>query len=131
MRHLIAGVVLTLAASTAQSEPPSPDAAPLPTAFEAGWKGEKVCEPLFENEKMRAARCTFPPGVGHERHFHPPHWGYIVEGTTMRITTAAGTTDRVLKSGTNWWSDGIAWHEAVNIGTTTGVYIIVEPKQAK
>ena len=102
---------------------------PLPTAFDAGWKGEKVCEPLYENEEMRAARCTFPVGVGHERHFHPRHWGYIVQGTTMRITTEAGTTDRVLKTGTNWWSDGVKWHEAVNIGTETGVYIIVEPKK--
>lgn len=131
MRHLTAAIVLTLAASAAQSEPSAPDTAPLPNAFEAGWKGEKVCETLFENEQMRSARCTFPPGVGHERHFHPPHWGYIVEGTTMRITTEAGTTDRVLKSGTNWWSAGIVWHEAINIGTTTGVYIIIEPKQAK
>lgn len=80
---------------------------------------------------MRVARCTFPPGGGHERHFHLPHWGYILEGTTMRIITSAGTVDRVLKSGTNWWSDGIAWHEAVNIGPTTRVFIIVEPKPGK
>jgi hypothetical protein len=46
----------------------------------------------------------------------------------MRITTASGTVDRELTSGSNWWSDGIAWHEAVNIGTTTAVYLIVEPK---
>lgn len=103
-------------------------AAPLPSALEAGWKGTRVCVLLFENEKMRAARCTFPPGGGHERHYHPAHWGYILQGSTMRITTAAGTVDRELKAGGTWWSDGIAWHEAVNIGTTTGVYIIVEPK---
>ena len=48
---------------------------------------------------MRAARCSFPPGVGHERHFHAAHWGYIVQGATMRITTAAGIIDRVLKAG--------------------------------
>ena len=103
----------------------------LPSAFEAGWKGEEVCELLFENEQMRAARCTFPPGVGHDRHYHPPHWGYILEGSTMRITSAGGTVERVLKAGTSWWSDGIAWHEPVNVGSTTGVYLIVEPKPAK
>ncbi len=103
----------------------------LPTAFDAGWRGEAVCTRLFENAQIRTARCSFAPGVGHERHFHPPHWGYIEQGATMRITTATGTVDRELKSGTNWWSDGISWHEAVNIGTTTGVYVIVEPKQAK
>jgi quercetin dioxygenase-like cupin family protein len=101
----------------------------LPTALDAGWKGQKVCELLFENATVRTARCTFPPGVGHERHFHPAHWGYILESATMRITTADGTVDRDLKAGNSWWSDGIAWHEAVNIGTTTGVYLIVEPKR--
>ena len=103
----------------------------LPSAFEAGWKGKKVCEPLFENERVRTARCTFPPGIGHERHYHPAHWGYIVSGTTMRIMTAAGTVDRVLKTGDSWWSDGVEWHEAVNIGTSTGIYVIVEPKIGK
>jgi beta-alanine degradation protein BauB len=107
---------------------PIPAAPTLPTAFDAGWRGERVCVPLYENAKVRAARCTFPPGGGHERHSHPPHWGYIVQGGTMRTTTDAGTIERVLKSGASWWSDGIIWHEAVNVGTETAVYIIVEPK---
>jgi quercetin dioxygenase-like cupin family protein len=135
MRYKIALIMpAVLAACTGQSAPPrpvapTPSATPaLPSAFDAGWKGERVCEPLFENDQMRSARCTFPPGGGHERHFHRAHWGYIIEGGTMRITNAQGTTERVLKSGTSWWSDGIAWHEAVNIGTTTSVYIIIEPK---
>lgn len=129
MRHPIATLMLVaLAASSAYS---NENPTPLPSAFDAGWHGQRVCEPLFENAEMRAARCTFPPGGGHEKHYHPPHWGYIVEGGTMRITTEAGTVDRVLKSGSNWWSDGIKWHEAVNVGDTTAVYIIVEPKQPK
>ncbi len=106
----------------------TPDA--LPSAFDAGWKGEKVCTLLQDTPQFRAARCVFPPGGGHERHRHPPHWGYIVSGGTMRITTAAGTVTRELQGGSSWWSDGIDWHEAVNIGTTTAVYIIVEPKPA-
>lgn len=129
MRHLMTGIILTgLTACTAGSTPPAPPALPLPSAFDAGWNGAKVCEPLFENESMRAARYTFPPGGGHDRHFHRRHWGYIIEGGTMRITTASGTVERILNSGTNWWSDGIAWHEAINIGPTTAVYIIIEPK---
>ena len=118
--------MLSVAAPLA-ANPPAP---PLPSAFDAKWHGATVCEPLFENAQVRAARCTFPPGGGHERHYHPPHWGYIIEGGTMQITTATGTVVRELKSGSNWWSDGIAWHEAVNIGKTTSVYIIVEPKIA-
>jgi beta-alanine degradation protein BauB len=121
-------ILLLLPAYAAKTMPAGHAERSLPSAFDAGWKGAKVCEPLFENESMRAARCTFPPGGGHDRHFHRRHWGYIIEGGTMRIKTAAGTVDRILKSGTNWWSDGIAWHEAINIGPTTAVYIIVEPK---
>lgn len=100
----------------------------LPHALDAGWKGEKVCEPLFENDRMRAARCTFPPGVGHERHFHRAHWGYIVQGSKMRTTDKNGTLERDLATGSTWWSDGIDWHEALNIGDATAIYVIIEPK---
>lgn len=100
----------------------------LPNPLEAAWEGEKVCELLFENEEMRAARCTFPPRVGHERHFHPPHWGYIVEGGVMQITDKNGTREQPTPAGASWWSDGVEWHEALNIGDTTTVYVIIEPK---
>jgi len=105
--------------------------APLPGPLEAGWKGEKVCEPLFENDHVRAARCAFPPGVGHERHYHPPHFGYIIEGGVMEITDKNGVRTVPTPAGSTWWSDGVEWHETVNIGETTTVYIIVEPKGAK
>ncbi len=131
MRRLLVLAALAISCATPTLAKDAPPSTPLPTAFEAGWHGKTVCEPLFENAALRAARCTFPPDGGHERHFHPPHWGYIVEGGTMRITDAKGTTVRELKSGSSWWSDGIAWHEAVNIGTTTSVYIIVEPKTGR
>lgn len=124
----MAATALALAAVGAAAAEPAP---PLPTAFAAKWQGKTVCEPLFENAAVRAARCTFPPGGGHERHTHPPHWGYIVVGGTMQTTDANGTRVRELKSGASWWSDGIAWHEALNVGTTTSVYIIVEPKAAR
>ena len=112
---------------------PSPIAAQadgeLPTAMDAGWQGEEVCERLFETDEFRVGRCTFPPGIGHERHWHPPHWGYIVQGGTMRITDAQATEERAFESGGSWWSDGVEWHEAVNIGETTAVYLIVEPRR--
>ena len=105
-------------------------AAPLPHAIDAGWKGEKTCELLFENEVTRVARCTFAPGVGHERHYHPPHYGYILKGGTMRITDANGVRDMETADGASWWSDGVTWHEAVNVGDTESVYLIFEPKSA-
>ena len=102
----------------------------LPHALDAGWQGEKTCELLFENDQMRALRCAFAPGVGHERHYHPAHWGYIVEGGVMQITDETGTREQETPAGAAWWSDGVAWHEALNIGDTTAVYIIIEPKNA-
>ena len=122
---LVAGFALVAGPAIA-IPPPEPVALPDPLA--AGWKGKHVCEVLKDNERMRVLRCTFPPGWGHERHHHAPHWGYILKGSTMRITTASGTVVRKLKAGDSWWSDGIPWHEGLNIGRTTGVYLIVEPK---
>lgn len=49
----------------------------------------------------------------------------------MRISDQKGATVRELKAGASWWSDGIGWHEAVNIGATTGVYLINEPKNGR
>jgi quercetin dioxygenase-like cupin family protein len=134
MRHLasraalVAAALCLVGANTVSSNAPSKSKDALPGPLEAGWKGKSVCELLFENERVRSLRCTFAPGDGHERHFHRPHWGYIVEGATMRITDQKGTVVRELKTGASWWSDGVEWHEAVNIGATTGVYIITEPK---
>ena len=103
----------------------------LPHALDAGWEGERTCELLFENDEMRSVRCAFPPGVGHEKHYHPPHWGYIIEGGVMQITDADGTREQETPAGATWWSDGVSWHEALNIGETTTVFVIVEPKGAR
>ena len=109
--------------------PASSGGAPLPDPLAAGWRGHTVCEVLADNPQLRTLRCTFPPGAGHERHFHAPHWGYVLAPATMRITTATGTVVRELKAGDTWWSNGVEWHEALNVGTTTRVYLIAEPRQ--
>ena len=101
----------------------------LPDPLAAGWKGEAVCEKLHEDEKLRVLRCTFPPGVGHERHFHPRHVGYVLSGGRMQITDAEGTRVQDIPSGISFSNpEGIAWHEAVNIGDTTSSYLMIEPK---
>jgi hypothetical protein len=48
----------------------------------------------------------------------------------MRITDASGTEDRETPDGASWWSDGVDWHEALNVGETTTVYLIFEPRNA-
>jgi mannose-6-phosphate isomerase-like protein (cupin superfamily) len=100
----------------------------LPDPLAAGWKGAPVCEQLEENSQQRILRCTFAPTVGHERHFHNKHFGYAISGGHMRITDANGTREVELATGSSYTSDGVAWHEVVNIGSSTTVYLIIEPK---
>ena len=94
----------------------------------AGWHGKPVCERLHEDRRQRVLRCTFPPGVGHERHFHEAHFGYAIAGGRMRITDADGVREVEFPTGSSFSSEGIAWHEALNIADDTAVFLIVEPK---
>ncbi len=100
----------------------------LPDPLAAGWKGAPVCERLHEDLKQRILRCTFEPGIGHERHFHAPNFGYAISGGRMRITDESGVREVDLPTGSSFTSDGVLWHEVLNIGSTTVVYLIVEAK---
>lgn len=100
----------------------------LPDPLGAGWNGKPVCERLHEDDRQRILRCTFPPGVGHERHFHHAHFGYTVAGGRMRIEDQDGVREVDVKAGSSFASDGVAWHQVLNVGDTTTVFLIVEPK---
>ena len=102
--------------------------APIPDPLAAGWQGSKVCEKLQEDAHQRVLRCTFPPGVGHERHFHPRHFGYALSGGRMRITDQKGTREVDIATASSFTSKGVAWHEALNVGDTQVQYLIVEPR---
>ncbi|MFC1689872.1 cupin domain-containing protein [Pseudomonadota bacterium] len=99
----------------------------LPHAMDAGWKGQKTCELMFEDESVRIGRCVFPPGVGHEKHYHNPHFGYVLEGGTLSISDASGERTVTTISGGSWSTTELTVHEAMNIGDTTTSYLIVEP----
>jgi len=127
MKPAVATCLIFLAACASASA----EIAPLPMARCAGWEGKPVCETLQEDAQVRVLRCTFPPGVGHEPHYHPPHFGYILEGeSVMRTTTSAGSVERALKAGAHFGSDTETRHSALNIGTQTMRYLIVEKKYA-
>jgi hypothetical protein len=102
--------------------------AALPDPLAAGWNGSPVCEKLHEDADQRILRCTFPPGVGHERHFHTPNFGYAVSGGQMQITDETGVREVDLPDGSGYPSAGIEWHEVLNIGATTVVFLIIEAK---
>lgn len=46
----------------------------------------------------------------------------------MKITDGNGVREVDLTTGSSFTSDGVIWHEVVNIGDTTTVYLIIEPK---
>ncbi|MBX3430064.1 MAG: cupin domain-containing protein [Hyphomonadaceae bacterium] len=118
--------VLLAACATASAQ-----VQPLPMALCAGWEGERVCELLQEDTQIRVLRCTFPPGVGHEMHYHPPHFGYVLEGdSVMRITTADGVVDRPVHAGSSFSNDSEIQHAALNVGDQTTRYLIIEKKYA-
>ena len=100
----------------------------LPDPVEARWKGASVCDVLHNDTYQRVLRCTFPPTVGHERHYHKRHFGYVIAGGRMQITDATGTRVVEPATGAHFKSDGIGWHEVVNIGDSTATYLIMEPK---
>ncbi len=117
----------TTADEDAVAETPATKRA-LPDPLEAGWKGTPVCEKLHEDSDHRILRCSFPPSVGHERHYHDRHFGYAISGGRMRITDARGTREVNLATGSHFASDGVDWHEVLNVGKTTVVYLIIEPR---
>jgi quercetin dioxygenase-like cupin family protein len=100
----------------------------LPDPLRAGWNGEQVCQKLHEDDELRLLRCVFPPGGGHERHYHSRHVGYVLTGGKMMITDAEGTREVDVPTGSTFSSSGIDWHEVVNIGDTTSTYLIIEPR---
>jgi len=100
----------------------------LPDPLAAGWHGESVCKVLEENESIRSLKCTFPPGVGHERHFHSAHFGYTLKGSKFQITDTTGTREVNVPTNYSFYNDFIEWHEVLNIGEDTAIFLIIEPK---
>lgn len=100
----------------------------LPDPLKAGWNSQSVCELIEENDDIRVLKCIFPPGVGHERHYHNAHFGYTLAGSTFRIKDTTGVREIKVPTGTDFYNDGIEWHEVLNIGDSTAIFLIVEPK---
>ncbi|WP_262732112.1 cupin domain-containing protein [Gaetbulibacter sp. NE] len=100
----------------------------LPDPLEAGWKEKAVCEVIENNPKLRVLKCTFAPGVGHEKHYHNPHFGYTLKGSKFRITDYKGTREVNVPSGYSFKKDSITTHEVLNIGDSTAVFLIMEYK---
>ena len=90
--------------------------------------GYNYCQVLVDNENVRTLKCSFPPGVGHERYHHAPHFAYTLAGSRFRITDAGGVRKVDVPTGYHYYKPGIDWHKALNTGDSTAIFMIVEPK---
>ena len=100
----------------------------LPDPLEAGWNNNAVCELVQENTEVRILKCTFPPNVGHEKHYHNPHFGYTISGGSFRIKDTTGTREVNIPSGYSFSNEEKVVHEVLNIGDSTAVFLIIECK---
>ncbi|MCH7784332.1 MAG: cupin domain-containing protein [Bacteroidetes bacterium] len=100
----------------------------IPDPLEAGWNGISVCEIIEENNNIRVLKCTFAPGIGHEKHYHVAHFGYTISGSKFRIIDETGMREINVSTGSHFYSEGKKWHEVLNIGDSTAVFLIIEPK---
>ena len=100
----------------------------LPDPLEAGWNNEAVCEVIEENKNIRVLKCTFPPGIGHEEHYHDPHVGYAIVGSRFRIKDTSGVREVNVPTGFSFSNPDMITHEVLNIGDTTAVFLIMEYK---
>ncbi len=96
--------------------------------LQAGWKGKKVCQVIEDNTKHRILKCKFAPGVGHELHRHQPHFGYTIVGSKFRMEDASGVKELNVPTGYYFSKDSVTVHQALNIGDSTAVFLIIEPK---
>lgn len=126
MKQLLSIICIALGMLACKQEPSK--ITDLPDPYQAGWEGEKVCEVLEDNEDLRVLKCTFPPGVGHEKHEHQPHFGYALVGGTFKITDSTGTRVASFPTGYSWSKDVVTQHQVLNVGDSTSVYLIIEYK---
>lgn len=100
----------------------------LPDPLEAGWQGKSVCKVLEENKNLRVLKCTFKPKVGHELHYHKPHFGYTLVGSKFKIKDTSGVREVNVPTGYSFSKDELTTHEVLNIGDSTAVFLIMEYK---
>ena len=100
----------------------------VPDALSVEWQGKKPCEKLFEDARIRVARCTFSPGAVHVCHSHPSYLTYVLSGGQVQVQDEKGTRKIDIVTGAFVESPPIPWHEGTNIGQTTLQVLVVEKK---
>lgn len=100
----------------------------VPGALAVEWEGKKPCEPLYEDDYLRVARCTFAKGVAHTCHSHPSYLLYTLSGGDGAVQDEKGPRKVEAKAGTFTNVPPIPWHVFSNVGESTIQYIVIEKK---
>jgi len=128
MNLRIAAAAFTTA-SIAYVGPPLPAAAEnVPSAVAVEWQGKKPCELLYEDEYVRAARCTFPKGTTHVCHSHPSYLLFAISGGQATVQDDKGTRKVEVVAGSFTNVPPVPWHVFSNAGDDSIQFIVVEKK---
>jgi Cupin domain. len=80
----------------------------------------------LENDSVRVLEAVLPPGFKEKQHTHPPYATYVIDGGSVRMHLADGTThDAELTPGQAIFSNPVT-HWAENTGSSTLRLILVE-----
>jgi beta-alanine degradation protein BauB len=84
---------------------------------------------LFDNERVRVWEFTLQPGERIEAHHHVhDYFFYPIEGGTLEVTRAGGTTRVTLKAGEVYFRRGGDTHAARNVDDHRYHEVLVELK---
>jgi hypothetical protein len=101
-----------------------------PEAVEPGEGEPGIFKVLFEDESIRVAIATTPPGKTEGWHSHPRYFAYVVSGSKMRYDYPDGTVrDIDIPTGANRMNDPVPKHRGTNIGDTTFQALLFEFKK--
>lgn len=88
----------------------------------------EVYNKIFENEFIRVFDVRFKAGAKAPMHWHPNHFGYVLEAGRIEITPHKGDKMKVsAKAGDTMWIDA-GHHETTNSGKANFHALIVELK---
>jgi quercetin dioxygenase-like cupin family protein len=100
----------------------------VPSALAVEWQGKKPCELLYEDDYVRAARCTFDKGVTHTCHTHPSYLLFTISGGDGTVQDEKGTRKVEAKAGAFTNIPPVGWHVFANAGEGAISYLVIEKK---
>jgi beta-alanine degradation protein BauB len=84
---------------------------------------------IFENDRVKVWEFTLEPGESTGAHTHGhDYFFYPIEGGTLAVTRAAGTTEATLEGGKVYFRAKGDTHDARNVGAGRYHEILVELK---